>query len=105
MPDDDLVYGDVYQVTPSSKVVGDLAQFMVANKLDEEQLAAQASTLSFPTSVVEFFQGYIGQPYGGFPAIQKDVVKDKPVVQVGVFVVPVLRSRFHRSGACSRGAG
>jgi pyruvate carboxylase len=74
------VLGDIVKVTPSSKVVGDLAQFMVANDLDEAKLVAQASTLSFPTSVVEFFQGYIGQPYGGFPAIQKDVVKDLPVV-------------------------
>jgi pyruvate carboxylase len=94
----------VYQVTPSSKVVGDLAQFMVANKLDEAKLAAQASTLSFPTSVVEFFQGYIGQPYGGFPAIQKDVVKDKPVVQVGVFVVPIRSAPLHSWGAFSREA-
>eukprot|EP00241_Pyramimonas_parkeae_P000178 CAMPEP_0114243830 /NCGR_PEP_ID=MMETSP0058-20121206/11004_1 /TAXON_ID=36894 /ORGANISM="Pyramimonas parkeae, CCMP726" /LENGTH=1264 /DNA_ID=CAMNT_0001356707 /DNA_START=106 /DNA_END=3901 /DNA_ORIENTATION=- len=74
------VLGDIVKVTPSSKVVGDLAQFMVANKLTEETLNEQAATLSFPDSVIEFFQGYIGQPYGGFPAIQKAVVKDRPVV-------------------------
>ena len=44
------------QVTPSSKVVGDLAQFMVANKLSEAQLVAQAASLSLPQSVIEYLQ-------------------------------------------------
>jgi pyruvate carboxylase len=48
-------------------VVGDLAQFMVQNDLDEEQVLARADTLSFPQSVVDFMAGKIGQPYGGFP--------------------------------------
>jgi hypothetical protein len=55
------------QVIPSSKVVGDLAQFMVQNDLDEHSLVEKADTLSFPGSVVEFMQGYIGQPSFGFP--------------------------------------
>lgn len=55
------------QVTPSSKVVGDLAQFMVQNDLDEHTLVEKAEQLSFPSSVVEFMQGYIGQPSFGFP--------------------------------------
>lgn len=55
------------QVTPSSKVVGDLAQFMVQNKLTAKMVEEQAEDLSFPKSVVEFLQGYLGQPYGGFP--------------------------------------
>jgi pyruvate carboxylase len=55
-------------VTPSSKVVGDLAQFMVANKLSEQDVLDQAERLSFPQSVVEYFQGYLGIPEpGGFP--------------------------------------
>eukprot|EP00240_Pyramimonas_obovata_P000007 CAMPEP_0118929078 /NCGR_PEP_ID=MMETSP1169-20130426/6179_1 /TAXON_ID=36882 /ORGANISM="Pyramimonas obovata, Strain CCMP722" /LENGTH=1274 /DNA_ID=CAMNT_0006871201 /DNA_START=88 /DNA_END=3912 /DNA_ORIENTATION=- len=74
------VCGDIVKVTPSSKVVGDLAQFMVSNDLDTEAVRAQAATLSFPDSVVDFFQGNIGQPAGGFPPIQKDIVKDLPVV-------------------------
>jgi pyruvate carboxylase len=61
------VLGDIIKVTPSSKVVGDLAQFMVQNDLDEQSVVAQAETLSFPTSVIEFLQGWIGQPPGGFP--------------------------------------
>eukprot|EP00510_Aplanochytrium_minuta_P002078 CAMPEP_0184028624 /NCGR_PEP_ID=MMETSP0954-20121128/14951_1 /TAXON_ID=627963 /ORGANISM="Aplanochytrium sp, Strain PBS07" /LENGTH=1143 /DNA_ID=CAMNT_0026313503 /DNA_START=209 /DNA_END=3637 /DNA_ORIENTATION=- len=59
--------GDIVKVTPSSKVVGDLAQFMVQNNLSEEDVIEQAETLSFPTSVVEYFQGYLGIPHGGFP--------------------------------------
>ena len=52
--------GDIVKVTPSSKVVGDLAQFMVTNGLDEKGVREQADTLSFPSSVVEYFQGAIG---------------------------------------------
>jgi len=59
--------GDIIKVTPSSKVTGDLAQFIVANKLTEEEVLEQAETLSFPKSVVEYFQGYLGIPPMGFP--------------------------------------
>jgi pyruvate carboxylase len=61
------ILGDIVKVTPSSKVVGDLAQFMVANKLTEAQVLAQASTLSFPASVIDYLQGGLGIPAGGFP--------------------------------------
>ncbi|PHJ16395.1 pyruvate carboxylase [Cystoisospora suis] len=59
--------GNPPKVTPSSKVVGDLAQFMVQNQLDEKSVLEKAGELSFPKSVVEYFQGYIGQPPFGFP--------------------------------------
>lgn len=59
--------GDIVKVTPTSKVVGDLAQFMVSNKLSLEDVKARASQLDFPGSVLEFFEGMMGQPYGGFP--------------------------------------
>ena len=72
--------GDIVKVTPSSKVVGDLAQFMVTNQLDEQQVRERADTLNFPSSVVEYFQGAIGVPHGGFPQpLQQQVVKDLPV--------------------------
>ena len=48
-------------------MVGDLAQFMVQNNLTEEDVMDKADELSFPTSVIEFMQGYLGQPHGGFP--------------------------------------
>ncbi|KAK4149077.1 pyruvate carboxylase [Chaetomidium leptoderma] len=59
--------GDIVKVTPTSKVVGDLAQFMVSNKLSPEDVKARAAELDFPGSVLEFFEGLMGQPYGGFP--------------------------------------
>merc|ERR1719337_202394 len=72
--------GDIVKVTPSSKVVGDLAQFMATNNLSEQQVREQAESLSFPSSVVEYFQGAIGIPHGGFPQpMQAQVVKELPV--------------------------
>ena len=62
-----ILLGDIIKVTPSSKVVGDLAQFMVQNKLKSKDILEKAEDLSFPKSVVEFFQGAIGEPYQGFP--------------------------------------
>ncbi|KAL5121854.1 pyruvate carboxylase [Pleosporales sp. CAS-2024a] len=59
--------GDIVKVTPTSKVVGDLAQFMVSNKLSYDDVLAKAEQLDFPSSVLEFFEGLMGQPYGGFP--------------------------------------
>lgn len=59
--------GDIIKVTPSSKIVGDLAQFMVQNKLNKHTLLERAEDLSFPKSVVQFFEGQIGQPPYGFP--------------------------------------
>ncbi|TDZ49824.1 Pyruvate carboxylase [Colletotrichum sidae] len=59
--------GDIVKVTPTSKVVGDLAQFMVSNKLTPEDVKARAGELDFPGSVLEFLEGMMGQPFGGFP--------------------------------------
>uniref|UniRef100_A0A673IA73 pyruvate carboxylase n=1 Tax=Sinocyclocheilus rhinocerous TaxID=307959 RepID=A0A673IA73_9TELE len=59
--------GDLIKVTPSSKIVGDLAQFMVQNALTRAEVEERADELSFPLSVVEFLQGHIGIPHGGFP--------------------------------------
>jgi pyruvate carboxylase len=59
--------GDIVKVTPTSKVVGDLAQFMVSNSLNEDDVRRKAKDLDFPSSVLEFFEGLMGQPYGGFP--------------------------------------
>lgn len=78
-----LLFGDIVKVTPSSKVVGDMALFMVQNELDEENILTKGQTIDFPDSVVEFFQGYIGQPYGGFPEdLQKVVLKDREAITV-----------------------
>ncbi|PVV00591.1 hypothetical protein BB560_005024 [Smittium megazygosporum] len=74
-----LLCGDIVKVTPSSKVVGDFAQFMVSNNLTSSEVLERASTLSFPTSVVEFFQGYLGQPSAGFPEpLRSQIIRDLP---------------------------
>ena len=62
-----MILGDIPKVTPSSKVVGDLAQFMVAQNLDAHTVVDQAETLAFPDSVVSYLKGDIGIPPGGFP--------------------------------------
>ncbi|XP_046982316.1 pyruvate carboxylase, mitochondrial isoform X2 [Schistocerca americana] len=77
-----MLLGDIIKVTPSSKVVGDLAQFMVQNKLTAKQVEEKAEELSFPKSVVEFLQGSIGEPHGGFPEpFRSKVLKGMPRVE------------------------
>lgn len=72
------MFGDVVKVTPSSKIVGDMALFMVQNNLTVDDIYEKGMSLDFPDSVVEFFQGYLGQPYQGFPEkLQKIILKGK----------------------------
>lgn len=61
------ILGDLVKVTPTSKVVGDLAQFMVSNNLTAEDVNNLAGELDFPDSVLDFMSGLMGTPYGGFP--------------------------------------
>ncbi|WP_066289539.1 pyruvate carboxylase [Bacillus sp. FJAT-29937] len=78
-----LMFGDIVKVTPSSKVVGDMALYMVQNQLTEDDVINKGMTLDFPDSVVELFEGYLGQPYGGFPKeLQKVVLKNKEPIAV-----------------------
>lgn len=78
-----MMFGDIIKVTPSSKIVGDMALFMVQNDLTEEDIYAKGDTLDFPQSVVEFFEGRIGVPYQGFPEkLQKIILKGvKPITK------------------------
>src|SRR5205814_10488165 len=72
------LFGDIIKVTPTSKVVGDMALFMVANNLTPEEITHGKRELAFPESVVEFFEGRLGQPPGGFPkALQKRVLRGR----------------------------
>ncbi len=66
--------GDIVKVTPSSKVVGDVALFMTSNNLTEEDLVEKAAELSFPESLKSLFKGDLGQAYGGFPELFKSQV-------------------------------
>lgn len=75
------MFGDLIKVTPSSKIVGDMALFMVQNDLTVDDVYEKGDMLNFPDSVVEFFQGYIGQPYQGFPKeLQRIILKGKPAL-------------------------
>ncbi|KAK4248183.1 hypothetical protein C7999DRAFT_31377 [Corynascus novoguineensis] len=84
--------GDIVKVTPTSKVVGDLAQFMVSNKLSPEDVKARAAELDFPGSVLEFFEGLMGQPYGGFPEpLRSNALRGRRKLdqRPGLFLEPV----------------
>ncbi|HVX95335.1 MAG TPA: pyruvate carboxylase [Polyangia bacterium] len=61
------LFGDIPKVTPSSKVVGDMAIWMVKQNLDAAAVSARAAELTFPESVIDFMRGSLGQPPGGFP--------------------------------------
>jgi pyruvate carboxylase len=72
------LFGDVIKVTPTSKVVGDMALFMVANNLTADDVLNGQRELAFPESVVEFFEGRLGQPPGGFPKkLQQRVLRGR----------------------------
>ncbi|RZI48652.1 pyruvate carboxylase [Lactococcus kimchii] len=87
-----MMFGDIIKVTPSSKVVGDMALFMIQNDLTEEDVYERGTELNFPESVVSFFRGDLGQPEGGFPErLQKIIVKDKSILtdRPGLYAEPV----------------
>ena len=72
------MFGDIIKVTPSSKVVGDMAQYMVSNDLSVEDVMKKGKDISFPESVKSFFRGDLGQPVGGFPQkLQQIILKDE----------------------------
>ncbi len=72
------MFGDIIKVTPTSKVVGDMALFMVGNNLKPDDVLHGTRELSFPESVVEFFEGCLGEPPGGFPTeLQKRVLRGR----------------------------
>ncbi|HXX30531.1 MAG TPA: pyruvate carboxylase [Myxococcaceae bacterium] len=89
-----MLVGDIPKVTPSSKMVGDLAIFLLKNDLlvkgptfdatvaaTRSRVLAEAERLDFPTSVVGYFQGQLGNPPGGFPEdLRRAVLKGLPVV-------------------------
>ena len=72
------MFGDIVKVTPSSKVVGDMAIFMTSNGLTEEDIMAQGASLAFPDSVHDLFIGNLGQTKGGFPEkLSKLILKNE----------------------------
>ena len=90
--DANQMFGDIVKVTPSSKVVGDMALMMVAQGLSRAQVEDPGVDVAFPDSVVDMMKGNLGQPHGGWPAgIQKKVLKgEKPqTTRPGLGMAPV----------------
>ena len=86
------MFGDIVKVTPSSKVVGDMALMMVTSDLSPADVADADKEIAFPDSVVSFFKGEMGQPYGGFPqALQEKVLagEDAMTGRPGEVMAPV----------------
>jgi len=84
--------GGIVKVTPSSKMVGDLAIFMVQNDLTPENIVERGRTITFPDSAVSYFKGMMGQPSWGFPEeLQKVVLKgEEPITgRPGEILEPV----------------
>ena len=76
--DVNMMFGDIVKVTPSSKVVGDMALMMVSQGLTRAEVEDPAVDVSFPDSVIDMMRGNLGQPPGGFPeGIVKKVLKDE----------------------------
>ncbi|CEH18494.1 pyruvate carboxylase [Ceraceosorus bombacis] len=73
--------GDIVKVTPSSKVCGDLAQFLVANKLTPQEFIEKVDKLDLPSSVYEYFEGRLGVPPGGFPEFRTKLLRGRPVIE------------------------
>ena len=74
--DANMMFGDIVKVTPSSKVVGDMALMMVSQGLTRAQVEDPETEVAFPDSVVDMMKGNLGQPPGGWPeAIQRKVLK------------------------------
>jgi pyruvate carboxylase len=86
------LFGDIVKVTPSSKVVGDMAMFMTTNNLSASDVIEKGEDLAFPDSVKQLFKGDLGQPYGGFPKeLQKIILKDiKPYTNKPNLNIPSL---------------
>ncbi len=77
------LFGDIIKVTPSSKVVGDLALYLIQNNLTTEDVIKRADQLSFPESVIDMMRGNLGQPPGGFPRdVQRAILKNEEPIKV-----------------------
>jgi pyruvate carboxylase len=77
------MFGDIVKVTPTSKVIGDMAITMVTSGLTREAVLDPAVEIAFPDSVVNLFHGDLGQPVGGFPAeLQKKILGGKAPLRV-----------------------
>ncbi|MDD2221270.1 MAG: pyruvate carboxylase [Clostridia bacterium] len=103
--------GDIVKVTPSSKMVGDLAIFMVQNDLTADNIVEKAAHMAFPDSSISYFSGMMGQPDCGFPQeLQKIVLKgQEPITcRPGEMLPPIdfaaLEEKIKEIGASEPGS-
>ena len=76
------MFGDIVKVTPSSKIVGDMALYMIANDYTPKDVIDPNKEITFPQSVIDFFKGDLGTPHGGFPKnLQKKILGDQKPIQ------------------------
>ncbi len=104
------LFGDIVKVTPSSKVVGDMALMMVSQNLTPQDVLDPSREIAFPTSVVDMLAGDLGQPQGGWPpALQAKALKgEKPVEgRPGALLPPtdLAAARAAAEKACGRQLG
>ncbi|MCF8510261.1 MAG: pyruvate carboxylase [Rhodobacteraceae bacterium] len=99
--DANQMFGDIVKVTPSSKVVGDMALMMVAQGLTRSQVEDPGHDVSFPDSVIDMMKGNLGQPHGGWPkAIQAKVLKGetalttRPAAEVPAVDLEAVRNKL-----------
>ncbi|MDF3881636.1 pyruvate carboxylase [Cupriavidus basilensis] len=99
--DVNVMFGDIVKVTPSSKVVGDMALHMVANKLSTDDILDTAKEVSVPDSVVSMFRGEMGYPADGFPSVlQRKLLRGaKPIVGRAGAHIPLVDLEAARSQA------
>ncbi|WP_237155164.1 pyruvate carboxylase [Oryzibacter oryziterrae] len=98
------MFGDIVKVTPSSKVVGDMALVMVSSGLTPADVLDPGKDVSFPESVVQMFHGDLGQPPGGWPAeLQKKILKgEEPVVVRPGSLIPSVDLDAERAALSSK---
>ena len=73
------LFGDIVKVTPTSKAVGDMALFLVANEMSASEVLTSEKALAYPSSVLDLIAGRMGQPPGGFPKpVMKKILGDEP---------------------------
>ena len=104
--DSNRLFGDIVKVTPSSKVVGDMALFMVANDLTAQDIANPDKDIAFPDSVISMMRGELGYPADGFPKeLQTRILKGEAPIdgRVGAHLPPVDLARARKTAEQAAG--
>ena len=98
--DVNVMFGDIVKVTPSSKVVGDMALLMVSSGLTTEDVLSPTQDVAFPESVVQMLRGDLGQPPGGWPkGLQDKVLKgETPIIVRPGSLIPAVDLEAERKG-------